>query len=334
MGFPKYNHRMDEALATLGGDLASMSRWIDEHPANKARTPLENLLLRTSVKMHEEKGEVNAALIGMTGQNPRKRTTHTMEDVEAELLDWAVVALGAVEHIHGNDGSSMIRLADKVSKIVARMEAVQAEKAQGIADLKASAKIEPDPELAAAMHTELTEPIKGCEVAFYNAADTSLTYCSFEDGHDRIRVVDPTSADPLQRTMFDHGNVKAKAYWNNDSKSVRRPEDVKWASIDDIEASATEFHRRNDLNRSLFYGMIPAEKTRLAKISQDINKNTHQPGVASGFDGSAAPSGDVAFTVTQDVAPAAKEFFAGFKDDAEQAVKDNPEIYNPDGTAR
>lgn len=129
MGYPNYLDPRPDATK-MANRLSRMSQWIDDHPANRRRSPLENLMLRTSVKMHEERGEVNAALIGMSGQNPRKGVTHSIDDVESELLDWAVVALGGVEHIHGNDGSSMARLAAKLVKIHDRMEAKRTEAAR------------------------------------------------------------------------------------------------------------------------------------------------------------------------------------------------------------
>lgn len=58
----------------------------------------EELGLRI-IKLSEEVGEVSAAWIGYTGQNPRKGITHSKEDVVKELLDVAVTALVAAESI-------------------------------------------------------------------------------------------------------------------------------------------------------------------------------------------------------------------------------------------
>ncbi|MEV5019268.1 MazG-like family protein [Streptomyces sp. NPDC053780] len=55
----------------------------------------EGLLLRM-LKLSEEVGEVAEAVIGATGQNPRKGTTHTWEDVEAELCDVVITAMVAL----------------------------------------------------------------------------------------------------------------------------------------------------------------------------------------------------------------------------------------------
>ncbi|MGW1611708.1 MazG-like family protein [Streptomyces sp. NPDC002285] len=55
----------------------------------------EGLLLRM-LKLSEEVGEVAEAVIGATGQNPRKGVTHTWEDVQGELCDVVITALVAL----------------------------------------------------------------------------------------------------------------------------------------------------------------------------------------------------------------------------------------------
>jgi NTP pyrophosphatase (non-canonical NTP hydrolase) len=99
--------------------LAALSRWIDEHPANAARDREAALWGRIS-KVTEEAGEVVAALIAVTGQNPRKPASGSMADVEKELLDVAVTALAAVEHLRGNDGSSTAALERHVRALAVR----------------------------------------------------------------------------------------------------------------------------------------------------------------------------------------------------------------------
>jgi hypothetical protein len=59
--------------------------WLEAHrtqTGDRDRTLLLRLL-----KLSEEVGETAQAVIGATGQNPRKGTTHTWQDVEAELCD-------------------------------------------------------------------------------------------------------------------------------------------------------------------------------------------------------------------------------------------------------
>ncbi|MDR6973518.1 NTP pyrophosphatase (non-canonical NTP hydrolase) [Streptomyces sp. 3330] len=66
--------------------------WLDADAAHGGR---EGLLLRV-LKLSEEVGEVAQAVIGATGQNPRKGVTHTWEDVQGELCDVAITALVAL----------------------------------------------------------------------------------------------------------------------------------------------------------------------------------------------------------------------------------------------
>ncbi|ANP54697.1 NTP pyrophosphatase (non-canonical NTP hydrolase) [Streptomyces griseochromogenes] len=55
----------------------------------------EGVLLRV-LKLSEEVGEVAEAVIGATGQNPRKGVSHTWEDVQSELSDVVITALVAL----------------------------------------------------------------------------------------------------------------------------------------------------------------------------------------------------------------------------------------------
>ncbi|MFE4973411.1 MazG-like family protein [Kitasatospora sp. NPDC056651] len=66
--------------------------WLDEQGT---QSPQEERLLRI-LKLSEEIGEVGAAVIGATGQNPRKGVTHTWEDVQHELCDVVFSALVAL----------------------------------------------------------------------------------------------------------------------------------------------------------------------------------------------------------------------------------------------
>ncbi|MEU3618459.1 MazG-like family protein [Streptomyces sp. NPDC006872] len=66
--------------------------WLD---ANRAHAGREGLLLRV-LKLSEEVGEVAQAVIGATGQNPRKGVSHTWDDVQAELCDVVITALVAL----------------------------------------------------------------------------------------------------------------------------------------------------------------------------------------------------------------------------------------------
>lgn len=89
-------------------NIAAVSQWVDD--ANAQRSVETNLWSRVT-KVSEESGEAQAALRGLLGENPRKGVTHTTGDVVRELLDVAVAALGAVEHLTGNKGACMEMLA-------------------------------------------------------------------------------------------------------------------------------------------------------------------------------------------------------------------------------
>lgn len=107
----------DQTAQDLGQDLRDMSQRIDDEPRNKKNTDVENFLLRTTVKLAEEYGELGEAIIGVLGQNPRKGYTHTYDHVDKELLDIATTALGAWEHRHGNNGMAVKALAAHVAGV-------------------------------------------------------------------------------------------------------------------------------------------------------------------------------------------------------------------------
>lgn len=93
---------------------AAISQWLDESAfyaslgivdPQKA-IKLARLMFRVH-KIAEEYGEVQEAIYGALGENPRKGVTNGWDKVEKELLDVAGAALGALEHLRGNDGSSI-----------------------------------------------------------------------------------------------------------------------------------------------------------------------------------------------------------------------------------
>ncbi|MFE9607611.1 MazG-like family protein [Streptomyces sp. NPDC006012] len=80
------------APADLWTAIDELWAWLDAHgPHDGSQTLLLRLL-----KLSEEVGEVAQAVIGVTGQNPRKGVTHTWEDVRAELCDVVITALIAL----------------------------------------------------------------------------------------------------------------------------------------------------------------------------------------------------------------------------------------------
>jgi NTP pyrophosphatase (non-canonical NTP hydrolase) len=74
------------------GTIDRLTSWIAGH---HTLPPEQDVLLRV-LKLSEEVGEVAEAVIGATGQNPRKGASHTWQDVEAELCDVIITAMVAL----------------------------------------------------------------------------------------------------------------------------------------------------------------------------------------------------------------------------------------------
>lgn len=102
------------AAPTPATALVRLSEWIDA--GNADRDPEAVTWGRIS-KITEEAGEVIAAFIGATGQNPRKGVTHTPSDVRKELLDVAITALGALEHLDGHGGHALDDLHAAIQRV-------------------------------------------------------------------------------------------------------------------------------------------------------------------------------------------------------------------------
>jgi len=103
---------------TIGQNVAKLSKWIDaSYPASM---DAELVLRRRVGKIMNEAGEVAQALEGYTGENPRKGVFDTSDHVMAELLDVAITALGAWEHMDGNLGRSQHVLEEKLLAILRR----------------------------------------------------------------------------------------------------------------------------------------------------------------------------------------------------------------------
>ncbi|WP_282082949.1 MazG-like family protein [Streptomyces tendae] len=82
----------DGGRADLWNTIDDLWKWLEADQPVGGR---EGLLLRM-LKLSEEVGEVAEAVIGATGQNPRKGVTHTWDDVEAELCDVVITAMVAL----------------------------------------------------------------------------------------------------------------------------------------------------------------------------------------------------------------------------------------------
>lgn len=94
---------------TLYLAVQAVTQWLD---VRNGCGPAE--LAGRILKVAEETGEVAAAWIGATGQNPRKGTTHRTADVGAELADVAFTALVAIRSLGLDPAEVMAACAAKV----------------------------------------------------------------------------------------------------------------------------------------------------------------------------------------------------------------------------
>ena len=90
-------------------DLGALAAALSQHTDDTYPTGLdpEAHSWRRTAKVAEEAGEAVAALIGMTGANPRKGVTHSGDEVVQELADVALSALTAIDFHTGNRGDSV-----------------------------------------------------------------------------------------------------------------------------------------------------------------------------------------------------------------------------------
>ncbi|MBZ3903345.1 MULTISPECIES: MazG-like family protein [Streptomyces] len=84
--------RRSQVPDDLWQSVSLLHAWLE---ADQPHGGQQGVLLRM-LKLQEEVGEVAQAVIGVTGQNPRKGVTHTWEDVQSELCDVVVTALVAL----------------------------------------------------------------------------------------------------------------------------------------------------------------------------------------------------------------------------------------------
>jgi NTP pyrophosphatase (non-canonical NTP hydrolase) len=83
---------MDE---TAWNTVDTLARWLEQ----STDLPRETGTLLQILKITEEAGEVAEAVIGASGQNPRKGFSHTWDDVQNELCDVIVTAMIALTRV-------------------------------------------------------------------------------------------------------------------------------------------------------------------------------------------------------------------------------------------
>lgn len=89
---PAINPALDRTMDPIWDTVDRLHGWLD---AESHLPPQQETLLRM-LKLTEEVGEVAQAIVGATGQNPRKGTTHSWQDVESELCDVIITAMVAL----------------------------------------------------------------------------------------------------------------------------------------------------------------------------------------------------------------------------------------------
>ena len=99
---------MDDATWETVEQLAG---WLDRGSS----LPGETKTILQILKITEEAGEVAEALIGVTGQNPRKGYSHSWQDVENELCDVVITAMVALTRVSPDARSVFRRHLDAVA---------------------------------------------------------------------------------------------------------------------------------------------------------------------------------------------------------------------------
>jgi NTP pyrophosphatase (non-canonical NTP hydrolase) len=87
--------------------IVRLDKWLDDNVSSQYQhQPLAQDWARVS-KVAEEVGEAIQALIGTTGQNPRKGVTHQFSDVVEELADVIITGYLAIQHFSKNIDATM-----------------------------------------------------------------------------------------------------------------------------------------------------------------------------------------------------------------------------------
>jgi hypothetical protein len=96
---------------TVWRHVATLTAWLDS-----ANPRTDHEIACRVMKLAEETGEVVTAYLGMTGQNPRKGTCATRDDVASELCDVIVTSMVALATITGDTDGAEARMQDHLSR--------------------------------------------------------------------------------------------------------------------------------------------------------------------------------------------------------------------------
>lgn len=101
-------------------NVAVIDKWIDDGTSIAFKADEVLALFGRVAKVSEECGEVMQALIGYTGQNPRKGISHTMDDIRKELADVILTALCAIHHTTKDSEHTMAIVLAKIAYVMER----------------------------------------------------------------------------------------------------------------------------------------------------------------------------------------------------------------------
>lgn len=117
--------------ATTKAMVVALDDWIDAHQEQEWRDSPTLALFGRVTKVAEECGEAIQALIGVTGQNPRKGVSHTREQLQDELADIAITALCAIQHMTKDIGATDVILNRNLERIYLRTGKNRREESNG-----------------------------------------------------------------------------------------------------------------------------------------------------------------------------------------------------------
>jgi len=101
--------------------IASLSDYFDADLRDIKGASPDYVLYARTAKLMEECGEVMEAVIGYTGDNPRKGVNRSLYDVTAELCDVVLTALCALHSIIGDQSMVAEAVNQRIAFVYYRM---------------------------------------------------------------------------------------------------------------------------------------------------------------------------------------------------------------------